>query len=246
MAVVSARVQRRPGASSESLVGANEPRVMELRQCQVLQCMRTAVVLAVLGSAAAFSPAAAPFGAVCGHSSLKRACRPARAAATCAAAWHMGDRKEATASIVINAPIENIWRVWSNFELMPRWQPWISEVVVNEDATSKWTLRKSVLGVPLSFSWTAVELPRVEHKLIQWEATSGLKNTGRVAFTELDDGVEVKMTISYELPSVLAMMFRGRKSEDEGGPVNAAVKAILQRGLRRFKTAIETSPQVFL
>lgn len=37
------------------------------------------------------------------------------------------------------------------------------------------------MGVPLSFSWTARELPRVEHKLIQWEATSGLENKGRYA-----------------------------------------------------------------
>lgn len=153
--------------------------------------------------------------------------------------------KEASASIVINAPIQEIWKVWSNFELMPRWQPWITEVIVNADATSKWTLRKSVLGVPLSFSWTAVEKPRIEHKLIQWEATSGLENQGRVDFTQLDEGVDVRMTISYKLPTVLAFMFRGRRSRDEGGPVNAAVKKILLTDLRRFKTAIETSPEIF-
>ena len=30
--------------------------------------------------------------------------------------------KEASAEVVINAPMEEIWAVWSNFELMPRWQ----------------------------------------------------------------------------------------------------------------------------
>jgi hypothetical protein len=39
------------------------------------------------------------------------------------------------------------------------------------------------------------------------------------------------MSISYKLPTVLAIMFRGNKSKDEGGPVNAAVKKILLRGV---------------
>ena len=30
--------------------------------------------------------------------------------------------KEASAEVVINAPLEDVWAVWSNFELMPRWQ----------------------------------------------------------------------------------------------------------------------------
>ena len=40
--------------------------------------------------------------------------------------------------------LKQVWKVWANFELMPRWQPWISEVVVNADSTSKWTLQKKV------------------------------------------------------------------------------------------------------
>eukprot|EP00001_Collodictyon_triciliatum_P080184 14190_4 len=130
---------------------------------------------------------------------------------------------------------------------MPRWQPWISEVIVNQDSTSKWTLRKSVLGVPLSFSWTARELPPLEHKLIHWEASAGLENKGQVDFTELPEGgVDVRMTISYKLPTVLAIMFRGRTSKDTGGPVNAAVKKILLTDLKRFKHAMETTPEIFL
>ena len=50
-------------------------------------------------------------------------------------------------------------------------------------------------------------------------------------FDETPEGVHVKMTISYKLPTVLALMFRGNKSKDEGGPVNAAVKKILLRGV---------------
>jgi len=91
-----------------------------------------------------------------------------------------------------------------------------------------------------------VELPRVEHKLIHWEATSGLENKGRVEFTEVPEGVDVKMTISYKLPTIVAFMFRGRSSRDEGGPVNAAVKKILVTDLRRFKKAMEESPQTFV
>ena len=53
----------------------------------------------------------------------------------------------------------------------------------------------------------------------------------RVDFEETPEGVNVKMTISYKLPTALAIMFRGNKSAGEGGPVNAAVKKILLRGM---------------
>lgn len=212
--------------------------------------LRALVALTVALGASAFKPIPsipAPAGrsAACAITSVSPAHTARQPGGAGFRGVRMGELKEASASVVVCAPIADVWKVWSNFELMPRWQPWISEVVVNEDATSKWTLTKKVLGVPLSFSWTAVELPRVEHKLIHWEATSGLENKGRVEFNEVPEGVDVKMTISYKLPSVLAFMFRGRKSRDEGGPVNAAVKKILVTDLRRFKKAMEESPQTF-
>mmetsp|Transcript_82417 Transcript_82417/g.120766 ORF Transcript_82417/g.120766 Transcript_82417/m.120766 type:complete len:206 (+) Transcript_82417:84-701(+) len=198
--------------------------------------MATAVALQLSCHALAFTCAPLPMAR---RSNL---CVPGRPLANV----KMGEWREASASIAVNAPMEDIWKVWSNFELMPRWQPWIAEVIVGDDSTSRWTLRKSVLGVPLSFSWTATELPRVENKLIHWEATKGLENKGRVDFDQGPDGVDVTMTISYKLPTVLALMFRGRKSRDEGGPVNAKIKKILATDLRRFKDAIENSPETFL
>ena len=34
------------------------------------------------------------------------------------------------------------------------------------------------------------------------------ENKGRVEFTEVPEGVDVKMTISYKLPSIVAFLFR--------------------------------------
>ncbi|EKX38413.1 hypothetical protein GUITHDRAFT_77186, partial [Guillardia theta CCMP2712] len=112
----------------------------------------------------------------------------------------------------VEASPAQVWRVWSDLEQMPKWQAWIHSVHVQPDGSSKWTLKKSVLGVPLSFSWTAQELPREEGRLIQWEATSGVKNRGRVEFEEEEEGgregVRVTMTIEYSLPSVIVFLFR--------------------------------------
>jgi uncharacterized membrane protein len=77
---------------------------------------------------------------------------------------------------------------------------------------SKWTLRKSVMGVPLEFSWVSKAEEPVENKLIAWEAISGLQNRGRVEFHQApsEDAVDVTMTIDYKLPRVLKFVFRSK------------------------------------
>eukprot|EP00960_Hanusia_phi_P052776 761653-Hanusia_phi.AAC.1 len=118
-----------------------------------------------------------------------------------------------SSSVRVAAAPAEVWRVFSDLERMPKWQAWIDSVDVQPDGTSRWTMRKTVLGMPLSFSWTAQELPREEGRLIQWEATSGVKNRGRVEFEEEEggrEGVRVTMTIEYSLPSIIVFLFRCR------------------------------------
>jgi uncharacterized membrane protein len=65
----------------------------------------------------------------------------------------MGRWLEHSVTTEINAPVEQVWAVWSDLEAMPRWMRWIESVVTepnNPDLTD-WTL--SAQG--FRFHWKA-------------------------------------------------------------------------------------------
>ncbi len=66
------------------------------------------------------------------------------------------------------------------------------------------------MGVPLEFSWVSRAHEPIEHRLISWEAISGLENRGRVEFHEISEesAVDVSMSVDYKLPRILSMVFR--------------------------------------
>jgi len=155
-----------------------------------------------------------------------------------------GPLLSASADVKIKAPMEVVWSKISDFEGMPQWMPWIHSVKTLPDGVSKWTLRKRILKVPLQFSWTAQEGEQIPHRLIHWEARTGLENRGKI---ELDDWeedgehwVRVTMTISYRMPTIVAKIFReDAKSGSNRGVANRTIEKILRADLRRLKADIE-------
>ena len=50
--------------------------------------------------------------------------------------------------------MDDVWALWSDFEQIPRWMPWIHSVKTHDEGLSDWTLKKKVAGVSMcSFSW---------------------------------------------------------------------------------------------
>lgn len=70
------------------------------------------------------------------------------------------------------------------------------------------------MGVPLEFSWISKAHDPVEHRLISWEAISGLQNKGQIEFNEIpeDSSVDVSMSVDYKLPRILSIVFRSSDS----------------------------------
>ncbi len=137
----------------------------------------------------------------------------------------------------INAPVEVVWKFWSDLDSMPLWMTWIESVKTVDKETStlpdltEWTLAAN----GFRFKWKAQITERIEAQKLEWKSVGGLPTTGVVRFyPEENSKTVVKLKISYELPKILARLM---KENILGGMVTKE----LQINLDRFKQLIEES-----
>ena len=144
----------------------------------------------------------------------------------------MGRWLEHAVTTEIQAPASRVWEVWSDLEAMPRWMRWIESVVTepgNPDLTD-WTLAAQ----GFRFHWKARITRRVEAQQLHWESVGGLPTRGAVRFYPLAaDRTAVKLSVSYELPGVLAPLM-------EPSILGNIVTRELQANLDRFRDLVET------
>ena len=143
----------------------------------------------------------------------------------------MGRWLEHTVTTTIQAPIDQVWIVWSDLEAMPRWMRWIESVKTGDDPDlTDWTLAAQ----GFRFQWKARITSRVDQQQLQWESVGGLPTKGAVRFyQEQLDRTAVKLSVSYELPGVLAPLM---EPSILGGIVTKELKA----NLDRFKDLVES------
>ena len=146
----------------------------------------------------------------------------------------MGRWLEHSVTTQIAAPVDRVWEVWSDLEAMPRWMRWIESVVTepgNPDLTD-WTLAAQ----GFRFHWKARITQRVEAQQLHWESVGGLPTRGGVRFYPQPDGTTaVKLSVSYELPGVLAPLM-------EPTILGGIVTKELQANLDRFRDLVEQRP----
>ncbi len=144
----------------------------------------------------------------------------------------MGRWLEHSVTTEIEASVEKVWAVWSDLEAMPRWMRWIDSVVTLDDPDlTEWTL----VAQGFRFQWKARITRRVEAQQLHWESVGGLPTRGAVRFYPLGpDRTAVKLTVSYELPAVVAPLM-------EPGIMGGIVNRELQANLDRFRDLVEKS-----
>ena len=149
----------------------------------------------------------------------------------------MGNWLNHTVITEINAPVEVVWKFWSDLDSMPLWMTWIESVKTVDQETStlpdltEWTLAAN----GFRFKWKAQITERIEAQKLEWKSVGGLPTTGAVRFyPEENLKTVVKLKISYELPKILARLM---KENILGGMVTKE----LQINLDRFKQLIEDS-----
>ncbi|KAG0618403.1 hypothetical protein M758_4G061100 [Ceratodon purpureus] len=144
------------------------------------------------------------------------------------ARWTASTWLDNSAQVEADVPLSEAWALWSNQGNVVNWMPWIAEVKVMEGKPnlSKWTLRYSAFGQNFEFSWMARLLKPIQNQKIHWRSVDGLANRGAVRFYPRGPtSCGVELTISYEVPDVLAPFASG---------VKPLVEGILKSDLERF------------
>ncbi|MBW4468614.1 MAG: SRPBCC family protein [Pegethrix bostrychoides GSE-TBD4-15B] len=133
---------------------------------------------------------------------------------------------EHTVQIEVEVPIEVVWNLWSDLELMPQWMKWIDSVKVNENDPdiSRWKLASN----PFEFRWQSRITKLVTHQIIQWESVDGLPNRGAIRFYDRGDHSVVKLTVGYGVPDILGRVM-------DNGLLSRVVESTLYADMERFR-----------
>jgi uncharacterized membrane protein len=137
-------------------------------------------------------------------------------------------------SVTINAPPEEVYGFWRNFENLPRFMHNLEAVEVHDARRSHW-IAKGPAGTTVD--WEAEIINEIPYELIGWRSVDGSKvdNAGSVHFKPAAGGrgTELKVILRYDPP---------------GGVAGATLSKILgedparnvQEDLRRLKMLLET------
>ena len=137
----------------------------------------------------------------------------------------MANWLEHSVQVEVAVPIDVAWSLWADLEQMPNWMKWIDSVKVLEDnpELSVWKLAST----GFEFSWRSRIVELIDHQIIRWESVSGLPNRGAIRFYDRGASSIVRLSVSYDVPPVLALMdnlFLGR-----------VVESTIQDDLNRFR-----------
>ncbi|KAI3438227.1 hypothetical protein D9Q98_000664 [Chlorella vulgaris] len=153
--------------------------------------------------------------------------------------WTCSQWLENNAQVDCDVPLEDAFALWEDRERIPVWMPWITSVKVQADdpRMSRWTLSTFQFNRQWEFSWLALNMTPLKNQKIHWRSVPGtvggslgsgleVANSGQIRFARKGEGrCTVKLTISYEVPSVLAPF---------ASLLRPVVEGILQTDMRRF------------
>jgi uncharacterized membrane protein len=129
-------------------------------------------------------------------------------------------------SIEVNAPIENVYNQWTQFEEFPRFMEGVEHVHQIDEKHLHWV---ATIGGK-RHEWDAEIVEQIPEQKIAWRSTSGKRNDGTVFFDKAADGKTiVRSAIAFEPDGLV------ERSGDALGLASARVKG----DLKRFKEFIE-------
>src|ERR1043165_3784088 len=98
-----------------------------------------------------------------------------------------------TASVTVNAPVHQVYKLFSHFNDFPKFMTYVKEVTYYDDQRSHW-----VVDVVGRQEWDAVNENWTENRQIGWRSTDGLENSGDVRFTSIGDNqTRIDVTVRY-------------------------------------------------
>lgn len=136
-------------------------------------------------------------------------------------------------SLHIDAPVEQVYAFWSNYENFPLFMSNIREVEDLGDGRSRWNVRGPG-GAPLS--WTARLMEQQPNAVMAWRSEPGamLEHAGVVRFRVQDAGTRVDLRLCYRPPI-------GRVGQAVTELFGADPRAKLNEDLGRLKALLEAT-----
>ncbi len=131
-------------------------------------------------------------------------------------------------SIVVDAPIDEVYRHWSDLTSFPTFMDDVKSVTKLGPETYHW--KTSVGPLTQEFDAKATFVPA--HS-ISWRSTTGDDNTGTVNFTaEGPDRTKISVRLEYQPRNVV---------EKVGATLGDIMGSDLEDALEKFKSTIETT-----
>ena len=104
---------------------------------------------------------------------------------------------EHSASTTVNAPVHQVYQLFTHFNDFPKFMTYIKEVTYKDDQTSHW-----VAKVAGEHEWDAVNENWIPDKQIGWRSINGLENSGVVTFESAGaNQTRVNVTLRYNPPA---------------------------------------------
>ena len=101
------------------------------------------------------------------------------------------------ASVTVNAPVHQVYQLFSHFNDFPKFMSYIKEVTYYDNERSHWVA--DVIG---HHEWDAINENWISDKQIGWRSTDGLENSGVVRFTPVGDmTTKLEVTLNYNPPA---------------------------------------------
>jgi uncharacterized membrane protein len=128
-------------------------------------------------------------------------------------------------AIIVDAPLEEVYNQWTQFEEFPRFMDGVLEVRQLDDKRLLWRAR--VGGVEKE--WQAEITDQTPNRRIAWKSISGATNAGAVLFEAVPEGTHVTLKLVYDPEG---------PSENVGDALGFVTRRVLG-DLRRFRQFIE-------
>ncbi|MDB5309257.1 MAG: hypothetical protein JWO38_3459 [Gemmataceae bacterium] len=136
-------------------------------------------------------------------------------------------------AVTVNAPVDEVYRLWRDFSRLPEFMSHLREVKETDATHSTWTAR-GPLGV--SVQWDAEIVTDTPNQVIAWRSLPGsdVDTAGSVHFRMAPGGrgTEVRVSLKYDPPAgnvgVLVAKLFGESPDQQ-----------IREDLRRFKQIIE-------
>jgi uncharacterized membrane protein len=104
--------------------------------------------------------------------------------------------KKVEKDIHINAPVDHVYNLWTDFERFPNMLHNVKQVSKTGDKQYHWVAEIGGKKV----EWDAEVTRMDKNKLIAWNSVSGDKNSGEVRFEPMGNGTHLYLTIVYDPP----------------------------------------------